>query len=74
MSENSLPPRPKPLACGAAQPVKRPPDVAIKYTEESSPMCLGVAMGYFGSCLTREFRVEEGVYSPKGSEGVVKGE
>ena len=73
MSENSLPPRPKPLACGAAQPVKRPPDVAIKYTEESSPMCLGVAMGYFSS-LPREFCVNKGVYSPKGSEGVVKGE
>ena len=58
----------------AAQLLEEPPNAIIKYTEESSPMRLDEAMGYFSSCLTTVFLVSEGVYSPEGREGVAKGE
>ena len=36
-------------------------------------MRLGAATGYFRPCLPKAFHVSEGVYRPKGHEGVVKG-
>ena len=47
---------------------------AMKYGEESRPLKLRKAMGYFSSYLPKAFRVSEGVYSRKGREELAKGE
>ena len=71
MLKQSSPPRPKAQLCKAAQP-----RALVKHSEETLPMRLEEAAGYFSSRLPRVFRVIEGVDSPKGSEGVqlAKGE
>ena len=48
--------------------------LSAMYTEESHPMRLSEAEKYFGLCIPKVFRVVEGFYSPKGSEGVEQGE
>ena len=58
--------------CEVAQAVERP--LKVKYVEESLPMRLDEAMKYFGRSITRQFRVIEGTYGPKGDEGAAKGE
>ena len=74
MPKNSSPLRHEPRPRKFAQPVERPLNAIIKYVEESCPMRLDEAMEYFSSCLPKAFRANEGVYSPKGREGVAKGE
>ena len=72
MLKQSSPPRLKAQRCKPAQP-----RALVKHSEESPPMRLEEAAGYFSSRLPRAFRVIEGVDSPnKGSEGVqlAKGE
>ena len=71
MLKQSSPPRPKAQPCKAGQP-----RAIVKHSEETLPMRLEEAAGYFSSRLPRVFRVIEGVDSPKGSEGVqlAKGE
>ena len=65
---------PDPLqARKAAQPVERPLS-EIKYTEEIEPTRLSEAEKYFALCIPKAFLVSEGVYSPKRSEGLAKGE
>ena len=62
---------PDPLqARKAAQPVERP----LSYTEEIEPTRLSEAEKYFALCIPKAFLVSEGVYSPKRSEGLTKGE
>ena len=72
MLKQSSPPRLKAQPCKPAQL-----RALVKHSEESPPMRLEEAAGYFSSRLPRAFRVIEGVDSPnKGSEGVqlAKGE
>ena len=71
MLKQSSPPRLKAQRFKPAQP-----RALVKHSEESPPMRLEEAAGYFSSRLPRAFRVIEGVDSPKGSEGVqlAKGE
>ena len=64
----------KPHAQSRNAAPKEPPSAMLKYMEESSPMKLDEVKGYFKSRLPKEFRVSEGVYSPRGCEGVAKGE
>ena len=74
MAKKLSPPRPNPKSRKPAQPrpMDRPPNV--KYTEESRPMALSEAMRYFSSSLVKEFRVNNGVFCPKGHEGTKLGE
>ena len=76
MSKNSSPPRHEPHPRKPAQALEEPLNAInkLKYTEETRLMRLDEAMGYFSFCLAKVFRVSEGVYSPKGREGVAKGE
>ena len=71
MMKQSSSPRPKAQPCKAAQP-----RTLVKHSEETLPMRLEEAAGYFSSRLPKVFRVVEEVDSPKGSEGVqlAKGE
>ena len=57
----------------AAQLVKRPLS-ETNYTVESEPTRLSEAEEYFALCIPKAFLVSEGVYSPKRSEGLTKGE
>lgn len=65
-------PRPK-SAPRCPDPSERAVNTA-KYSEQSSPMRFGDAVGYFNPSPANVFLVSEGSYSPKGSAGVKKGE
>lgn len=71
---NSSSPRHESPRPRKAEQLLEEPLNAMTFTEESAPMRLGDAMGYFSPCLPKAFRVSEGVHNPKGSEGVAKGE
>ena len=72
MSMNSSPPlssfRPR------ADAVSKMPPSSIKYAVDSPPMMLCKAEKYFHRSISKAFHVREGSYSPKGREGVAKGE
>ena len=45
-----------------------------EFTQESPPTTLCKAIEYFGPSLPKAFVVTEGDYSPRGSEGMARGE
>ena len=75
MSKDSVsPPRSKPRGCKGLLPVKRPLNETVKHKVESLPMRLCEAVEYFSRCIPKMFCVVSGAYSPRGREGVAKGE